>query len=168
MKSVYNKISLSSGMIGIISLFTPVIFHISPNYMYNFWFWGLTLFFGLNSSEIGFTFDLELEFLIPGIISSIFIFVSCFLIFFILLKEKRQQQLKLMYYYIGGIFMIATPLFLIIGLQVIYIVVRGYPTFWGINYYWPYVAIYLQFIAGILYLLSLKKIRIRRTKSIKN
>lgn len=63
--------------------------------------------------------------------------------------------------------MIATPLFLIIGLQVIYIVVRGYPTFWGINYYWPYVAIYLQFIAGILYLLSLKKIRIRKTQSIK-
>lgn len=92
MKSVYNKISLSSGIIGIISLFTPVIFHISPNYMYNFWFWGLTLFFGLNSSEIGFTFDLELEFLIPGIISSIFIFVSCFLIFFTLLKEKGSSN----------------------------------------------------------------------------
>ncbi len=164
MVEFYYKISFSSGVIGIISLFTPVIFHISPNYIYHFWFWGFTLFFGLTSNEIGFTYDSELEFLIPGIISSIFILISSVLILFTSIKVKREQQLKVKYYYIGGIFMIITPLFLIIGWQIFYIIIRSYPTFWGTNYYWPSFAIILQFIAGTLSIISIMKLRVKKRK----
>jgi hypothetical protein len=34
---IQKIILLSSGIIGLISVFTPVIFHVSPNYLYQFW-----------------------------------------------------------------------------------------------------------------------------------
>jgi hypothetical protein len=60
--------------------------------------------------------------------------------------------------------MIGTPLFLIIGWQIIYVFIIGYPTFWGGNIYWPNFAIFLQFMAGVLYLFSIKKIRAKKEK----
>lgn len=165
MIGIQNKIPIAATVVSIISVFTPVIFHISPNYVYHFWLWGFTLFFGLNSSEIGITYNPDVEFLIPGIFSSILMLVSSIFFLLSLLKEERGQQIKLKYYYLGSIIMIATPLFLIIGWQIIYVVVRGYPTFWGGNTYWPNLSLFLQFIAGILYLVSIKK---TRTKTEKN
>ena len=76
------KLLFSSGVIGIISIFTPVIFHVSPNFIYQFWLWGFTLFFGLNSNEIGTTYNTEAEFLIPGFIFLIQILMSSLLILF--------------------------------------------------------------------------------------
>ncbi len=142
-----------------------MIFHISPNYFYHFWLWGFTLFFGLNSSEIGITYNTDVEFLIPGIFSSILILVSSIFFILSLLKGERGQQIKLKYYYLGSIIMIVTPLFLIIGWQIIYVVVRGYSTFWGGNNYWPNFSIFLQFIAGILYLVSIKKTKTKKEKN---
>jgi len=162
MEPFYPKILISSGIIGIISVFTPVIFHISPNYFYHFWLWGLTLFIGLTSNEIGVTYNPDIEFLIPGIISSILFLISSIFIILSSIKEKRGQQIKTKYHYTVSIIMISIPLFLIIGWQIIYVFVRGYPTFWGSNIYWPNFSIFLQFIAGILYLFSIKKIRTKK------
>jgi hypothetical protein len=155
---------MSSGIIGIISVFTPIIFHISPNYFYHFWLWGLTLFLGLNSNEIGVSYNPDVVFVIPGIISSILFLICSIFIIYSSKKEKRGQQIKAKYHYTGIIIMIGTPLFLSIGWQIIYVVVIGYPTFWGSNIYWPNFAIFLQFITGILYLFSIKKIRTKKEK----
>jgi len=83
------KISISSGVIGIISVFTPVVFHLSPNYFYQFWLWGFILFFSLNSNEIGNTYNTDVEFLIPGFIFLILIVISSVLILVVTLKGKQ-------------------------------------------------------------------------------
>ena len=156
-----SKISFTSGVIGIISIFTPIIFHLSPNSVYNFWSWGFILFFSLNSNEIGTTYNTEVEFLIPGFLSLILIVISSVLILVITLKRKKSQIVNVKYHLIGGIVMIASPLVLMAAWQIIYIIVRDYPTFWGVNYYWPSVAIFLQLIAGTLALLSNMKMRVK-------
>ncbi|MFX0023772.1 MAG: hypothetical protein ACFE9S_15705 [Candidatus Hermodarchaeota archaeon] len=166
MGGIQKKIPITAAVISIISVFTPVIFHISPNYFYHFWLWGLTLFFGLTSNEIGVTYNLDVGFLIPGIISSIVFLISSIIVIFSLIKEKRGQQIKLKYYYTGTIIMIVTPLFLIIGWQIFYVVVIGYSTFWGGNTYWPNFSLFLQFIAGMLYLVSIKKTRTKKENNL--
>jgi len=164
MKEFQFKISFFSGVLGIISVFTPVIFHVNPNEVYHFWLWGFTLFLGLNSNEIGSYYHTETDILIPGYISIILILISSVLILYVTLKGKRTQQFIAKYCIIGGIMMIASSLFLIISWQIISVIVMGYPTFWGENNFRPNIAIFLQFIAGTLVLVS--TILSRKTRKI--
>lgn len=159
MVDFHFKLLFSSGVIGIISIFTPVIFHIGANFIYQFWLWGSVMYFGLNSNEIGIVYDTEIEFLIPGVIFFIIMLVISVLILFTIRKGNRMIEKLAKFYFIGGIVMIISPLFLMITWQIIYILVRDYPTFWGTNYYWPSIAIFLQFLAGILAVLASLKIR---------
>ncbi|MFX1569392.1 MAG: hypothetical protein ACFFCV_13605 [Promethearchaeota archaeon] len=161
MVEFHFKLLFFSGIIGIISIFTPVIFHISANFIYQFWLWGSVMYFGLNSNEIGIVYDTEIEFLIPAVIILILIMATSVLFLFTSLKPKKRLEIWARYYMIGGIVMIISPLFLIISWQIIYTLVRDYPTFWGVNYYWPSIAIFLQLIAGILALVLSLKIRIK-------
>ena len=151
-------ILLSSGVIGLISVFTPVIFHVSPNYLYQFWSWSFTLFFGLSSTEIGVSYNTEIEFLIPAIISMFLILLSSGLILKSSLKGLREDELNIKSSIIGGIMMIATPLLLMVIWHFIYTIGRGYPIFWGSygneNYYLPSFSFLLQLLAGCFALLS--------------
>ena len=161
MVEFHFKLLFISGVIGIVSIFTPVIFHIGANFIYQFWLWGSVMHFGLNSNEIGIVYDTEIEFLIPGVISLILMMTASILILFTSLKPKKRLEIWVKYYIIGGIVMIISPLFLIISWQIIYTLARDYPTFWGVNYYWPSISIFLQSIAGILALIMSIKIRIK-------
>jgi len=159
MVRIQSKLLFSSGVIGIISIFTPVIFHISPNFFYHFWLWGSTLFFGLNSNEIGTGYNTEAAYLIPGIFCLILILMSSILILITTLKSKKMQKLKVKYYTIGGIVMILSPILLTIAWQIIHVLALGYQTFWGGDIFWPNISIFLQFLAGALALLGSIKMR---------
>jgi len=158
MKRIQRIILLSSAIIGLISVFTPVIFHVSPNYLYQFWSWGFTLTIGLSSGEIGVTYNTELEFLIPALFSMILILLSSGLILKSSLKGLREDEFNIKSSIIGGIMMIATPLLLMVIWHFIYTIGRGYPIFWGSlgneNYYWPSFSLLLQLLAGGFTLLS--------------
>jgi len=162
---IQKVILLSSSVIGIISVFTPVIFHVSPNYLYQFWSWGFTLFFGLNSSEIGVSYNTEVEFLIPALISMFLILLSSSLILRSSIKGLRKDEFNTKISLIGGIMMIATPLLLIVIWHFIYTIGRGYPIFWGSfgteNYYWPSFSFLLQFLAGGFTLISILMIKLK-------
>ncbi len=139
---------------GIISIFTPATFHVNPNYVYHFWLWGLAVFFGLNSSEIGSYYVTEAGILIPGWISIILILIGSVLILYVTLKGKKTEQLKLKFCVIGGIMMITSPLFFIISNQIISIFVIAHPTFGSGDSFWPNITIFFQFIAGTIVLIS--------------
>lgn len=157
-----------SAVLGITSVFTPIIYHISPNYLYQFWSWGFTLYFGLSSSEIGVSYNSEVEFLLPALFSIILILIcSIFLLIFIL-KGFREKELKIRLPTIAGIIMIATPAILMISWHLLYTIGRGYPVFWGsyggYNYYLPSYSFVFQFSAGGLALLSSLIIKMRRSQ----
>lgn len=154
MKDFKFKILFLSGVLGIISVFIPATFHVNPNYVYHFWLWGLAVFFGLNSSEIGSYYVTEAGILIPSWISIILILIGSVLILYITLKDKRTQKLNVKFYVIGGIMMITSPLFFIISNQIISIFVVAHPTFGSGDSFWPNIAIFFQFIAGALVLIS--------------
>jgi len=160
---IQKIILLSSAVIGFISVFTPMIFHVSPNYLYQFWSWGFTLFFGLSSSEIGFTYNTEVEFLIPALFSMFLILLSSSLILISSIKGLRKDEFNIKISLIGGIMMIATPLLLIAIWHFIYTLGRGYPIFWGSygneNYYLPSFSFLLQFLAGGFTLISILMIK---------
>ncbi len=159
MENFRFKLLFSSGVIGIISIFTPVMFHVSPNFVYHFWSWGFMLFFGLNSNEIGTSYNAEAAFLIPGIIFSIFMLMSSVLILYATLKGRKLQKISVKYYIIAGIMMILSPLFLMITWQTVHVLVLNYQTFWGGNTFWPSISLFLQFLAGVLALLGSIKMR---------
>ena len=162
---IQKIILLSSAVIGFISVFTPVIFHVSPNYLYQFWSWGFTLFFGLSSSEVGVTNNTEVEFLIPAIFSMFLILLSSSLILKSSIQGMREDEFKIKIPIIGGSMMIATPLLLLVIWHFIYTIGRGYTIFWGSfgteNYYWPSFSFLLQFIAGGFILLSILMIKMK-------
>ena len=155
---ILKIILLSSPVIGFISVITPVIYHISPNYLYQFWSFGFTLTFGLSSSEVGTSYNTEVEFLIPALSSMILILLSSSLILKSSLKGLREDEFNSKISIIGGILMIGTPILLMIIWQIFYTLGRGYPTFWGSsggdNYYMPSFSIYLQLLAGGFTILS--------------
>ena len=155
---ILKVILLTSAVIGLISVFTPVIFHVSPNYIYQFLSWVFTLFFGLSSSEVGVTYNTDVEFLIPALFSMILILLSSGLILRSSPKELRGDEFNIKISIIGGIIMIATPLLLMVIWHLIYTIGRGYPTFWGSygneNYYWPSFSFLLQLLAGGFTLIS--------------
>jgi len=159
MKKIQKAILLSSAIIGIISVFTPVVFHISTNYLYQFWSWGTSLFFGLSSTEIGSTQNTELEFLIPALSSVVLILLSSGLILKSSLKGSREGEFNSKITFIGGIIMLTIPILLMIIWQLIYTLIRGYPTYWGsdgiYNYFMPSFSIYLQLLAGLLAISSI-------------
>jgi len=165
---IQKIILLSSGVIGLISVFTPVIFHVSSNYLYQFWSWGFTLFFGLSSSEVGFTYNTEVEFLIPALFSMFLILISSSLILKSSIKGFREDEINIKYAMVGGIMLIATPLFLIVLWHFIYTIARGYPIFWGSigieNYYWPSFSFLLQLLAGGFTILSNLMIKAKSTR----
>ena len=156
---------LSAGVVGLISIFTPVIFHLSPNYLYQFWSWGLTLFFGLASTEVGVTSNTEIEFLIPALISMVLILLSSGLILKSSLK-KREDEINIKIPIIGGIMIIATPLVLMVIWHFIYTIGRGYPIFWGSfgseNYYLPSFSFLFQLLAGLLTFISCLMIKLKK------
>ena len=162
---IQKTILLSSGVLGLISVFTPVIFHVSPNYLYQFWSWGFTLFFGLNSSEVGVTNNTEIEFLTPALFSMFLIIIGSSLILTSSIKGFREKEFNIRTSLIGGIMMIATPLVLMIIWHFIYTIGRGYPIFWGSfgteNYYWPSFSFLLQFLAGGCTLISILMIKVK-------
>ena len=165
---ILKIILLSSAVIGFISVITPVIYHVSPNYLYQFWAFGFTLTFGLSWSEVGTSYNTEVEFLIPALSSMILILLSSSLILKSSLKGLREDEFNSKISIIGGILMIATPILLIVIWHFIYTLGRGYPTFWGSyggeNYYMPSFSIYIQLLAGILALLSSLLIKKARNK----
>ena len=145
-----KKILLLSVILSLISLFTPVVFHVSFDSIYQFWSWGLTIYFGLTSSEIGITYNDETAFLIPALSAGVLIVLGCGLIIYGLKKEISIHAI------IGASIMIGTPL---IFWQVIHVLGVGYPTFWGssgdYNYFLPSFSMYFQFIAGAIALASI-------------
>ena len=124
----------------------------------NFGHGALLFFFGLSSTEVGVTYNTELEFLIPAMISMFLILISSSLILRSSIKGLRKDELNIKISLIGGIMMIATPLLLLISWHFIYTIGRGYPIFWGSfgieNYFWPSFSFLLQFLAGAFSLLS--------------
>ena len=148
---------ISAACIGFISVLTPVIFHVSPNYLYQFWSFGFTLSWGLRSSELVVSYNLEIEFLIPALSSVLLILLSSCLILKSSLKISSSDEFNRKNAIMGGILMISTPILLMVIWHLIYTLGRGYPIFWGssggYNYYWPSFSIYLQFIAGVLALI---------------
>ena len=161
MVEFHYKLLFSSGVIGIISIFTPVLFHIAPHSVYQFWVWGFIINFGINSSEIGFTYNSEAEFLIPGLLFLIPVVLSSLLFLNTSLKAKRTLKKFVKLYIIGGILMLISPLLLMITWQILYLLAMDFPTFWGEDYYWPSIAIFLQLIAGIIATLASIIIRIK-------
>lgn len=168
MKRIQKIILLLSAVMGLLSVFTPVIFHVSPNYLYQFWSWGFTLFFGLSSSEVGVTYNTEAEFLIPALFSMILILFASSMVLIITLKRLREDELNVKIPIIGGIVMIATPLLLMVIWHFLYTIGRGYPIFWGSyggeNYFWPSFSFLLQLLAGGLTLLSSLMIKVKNKK----
>ena len=133
MMRIQKIILLSSAIMGLISVFSPVIFHVSPNNLYQFWSWGFTLTIGLSSGEVGVTYNTELEFLIPALFSMILILLSSGLILKSSLKGLREDEFNIKSSIIGGIIMIATPLLLMVIWHFIYTLGRGYPIFWALS-----------------------------------
>ena len=162
---IQKIILLSSGVLGLISVFTPVIFHVSPNYLYQFWSWGFTLFFGLSSTEIGVSYNSEIEFLIPAIISMFLILLSSCLILISSIKGFSENEFNIGTSLIGGIMMVATPLLLMVIWHFVYTIGRGYPIFWGSfgieNYYLPSFSFLFQFLAGGFTLISILLIKVK-------
>ncbi|QEE15773.1 hypothetical protein DSAG12_01600 [Promethearchaeum syntrophicum] len=165
---IHKIILLSAAVIGFLSVFTPVIYHVSPNYLYQFWLWGFTLTFGLSSSEVDITFNTEVEFLIPALSSMIIILLSSGLILRASIKVVQEDEFNSKISFIGGILMIITPILLAVMWQIIYTLGRGYPTYWGSfggeNYFMPSFSMYLQVIAGGLTILASLMLK---TKNIK-
>ena len=161
-------IILLSGVVGLISVFLPVIFHVSPNYLYQFWSWGYTLFIGLNSSEVGASNNTELEFLIPALISMFLVLCGASLVLISSIKGLREDEYNSKISLLGGIMMVATPLLLMISWHFIYTIGKGYPIFWGSygteNYYLPSFSFLLQFLAGGFTLLSSLMIMMKNKK----
>ena len=161
-------IILLSGVVGLISVFLPVVFHVSPNYLYQFWSWGYTLFFGLNSSEVGASNNTELEFLIPALISMFLILASSSMVLISSIKGLRVDEINTKISLVGGIMTVATPLLLMISWHFIYTIGKGYPIFWGSygteNYYLPSFSFLLQFLAGGFTLLSSLMIMMKNKK----
>ena len=168
MKRIQKIILLSSAIIGLISVFTPVIFHVSPNYLYQFWSWGFTLFFGLSSTEIGVSYNTEIEFLIPAIISMFLILLSSSLILISSIKGFKENEFNIRTSLIGGIMMVATPLLLMVIWHFIYTLGRGYPIFWGSfgneNYYLPSFSFLFQFLAGGFTFISILMIKVKNRR----
>lgn len=157
---------LVSAVLGIISAFTPVIFHVSPNYLNQFWSWGFILYFGLSSSEVGVSYIPEAEFLLPALFSMILILIFSIFILIFTLKGLKEKELNIKFPIIAGIIMIATPLLLMLSWHFLYTIGRGYPIFWGsyggYNYYLPSFSFLLQFLAGGFGLLSSLVIKVKR------
>ena len=149
-----KKILLLSVILSLISLFTPVIFHVSTQTISQFWSWGSALFVWLNSGEIGITYNDEMEFLVPAFIAMGLIILGCVFILYGLNKDNSKHAI------IGSSIMIGTPLLLSLLWQLIYVFIVGYPTFWGssggYNYYLPSFSIFFQLIAGVIALVSIK------------
>ena len=148
-----KKILLLSVVLSLISIFAPVIYHVSPNSIYQFWSWGLTISFGLTSSEISIAYNNEMEFLVPALIAMGLIILGCGLIIYGLKKDNSKHAI------IGSIIMIGTPLLLSLLWQLIHILIVGYPTFWGssggYNYFLPSFSMFFQLIAGVIALASI-------------
>jgi len=149
-----KKILLLSVVLSLISLFTPVIYHESLNSIYQFWSWGLTLSFGLSSSEIGIIYNNEMEFLAPALFAMGLIILGCGLILYGLKKDKSKYAI------IGSSIIIGTPLLLSLLWQLIHTLIIGFPTFWGssggYNYFLPSFSMFFQLIAGVIALVSIK------------
>ena len=148
-----KKILLFSMILSLISLFTPVVFHVSFNSIYQFWSWGLTISFGLTSSEIGITYNNEMEFLVPALSALGLIVLGCGFIIYGLKKNTSKLAI------IGSSIMIGTPLLLSLLWQLIHVLIVGYPTFWGssggYNYFLPSFSMFFQLIAGVIALASI-------------
>lgn len=157
---------LISAFLGLISAFLPIIFHISPNYLIQFWPWGFNLFFGLSSSEVGVSSFTELELLIPALFSTILILLCSIFMLVFTLKKFREKELNVRFPLISGIILITTPLILMVSWHFIYTLIRGYPIFWGSfggdNYYLPSFSLILQLLAGGFALLSSLIIKVKR------
>ena len=151
---IRKKIILLSVILSLISIFRPIIFHISPYSIYQFWAWGLVLSFGLNSSEIGILYNNELEFLVPALFAACLIILGSALTLYGLRKDNSK------YVIIGNSIIIGTPILLALVWQLIYVLVVGYPTYWGssggYNYFLPSFSMFIQFIAGVIAVLSIK------------
>ena len=163
---IQKNILILSAILGLISAFTPVISHISPNYLIQFWSWGFNLFFGLSSSEVGFSYYTELELLIPALFSIILILLCSIFILIFTLKRFREKELNVRFPLISGIILITTPLLLMVSWHFIYTLSKGYPIFWGsyggYNYYLPSFSLILQLLAGGFALLSSLIIKLKR------
>lgn len=148
-----KKILLLSVILSLISIFTPIIFHVSFYSVYQFWSWGLIVSFGLNSSEIVITYNNEATFLIPALSAMGLIILGCGLILYGLKKDNSKHAI------IGSSIMIGTPLTLSLLWQLIHVLLVGYPTFWGssggYNYFLPSFSMFFQLIAGVIALASL-------------
>ncbi len=149
---IQRIVLVSTACIGFLSVLTPVIYHISPNYLYQFWPFGFTLSFGLSTSEVVVSYNSEVEFLIPALSSILVIAFSSGLILKSSLKKTSENEFKRKIALIGGILLIITSIFIMVIWHLIYTLGRGYPVFWGSsggdNYYTPSFGIYLQFVAG--------------------
>lgn len=148
-----KKILILAVILSLISIFTPVIFHVSFYCVYQFWSWGLIVSFGLNSSEIVITYNDEAIFLIPALSAMSLIILGCGLILYGLKKDNSKHA------FIGSCIMIGTPLLLSLLWQLIHVLIVGYPTFWGssggYNYFLPSFSMFFQLIAGVIALASL-------------
>ena len=149
-----KKILLLSMILSLISIFTPIIFHVSFYSVYQFWSWGLIVSYGLNSSEIVITYNDDATFLIPALAAMILIILGCGLILYGLKKDNSKHVI------IGSSVIIGTPLLLSLLWQLIHTLIMGFPTFWGssggYNYYFPSFSMFFQLIAGVIALLSIK------------
>ena len=148
-----KKILLLSMILSLISIFTPIIFHVSFYSVYQFWSWGLIVSYGLNSSEIVITYNDDATFLIPALAAMILIILGCSLILYGLKKDNSKHAI------IGSSIMIGTPLLLSLLWQLIHVLIAGYPTFWGssggYNYFLPSFSMFFQLIAGVIAFISM-------------
>ncbi|UYP46826.1 hypothetical protein NEF87_003111 [Candidatus Lokiarchaeum ossiferum] len=145
-----QKILLSlTGCIGFISVLTPVMFHVSPNYLYHFWAFGLVFGSALRSDEVVVYSNFQTEFLIPALFAVIVILVGCGLIFKSTFKISSRNDFNGKLAIIGGILMISTPVLLLAIWYLLHILDRGYSIFWGPSDFTPSFSIYIQFFAGM-------------------
>ena len=163
----FNKILLlTSAVICYISIFTPVVFHISTESVYQFWLWGTSLSFNLSTGEINSTQNTQLEFLIPALASMVFIIISSSLIIKTTLKGFRDDNFNSKMTILGGSLMLVTPILLMIIWQLVHTLIAGYPNFWGstggYNYFMPSFSIYMQFIAGIMVVISIIFMKVKK------
>ena len=143
-----KKILLISVILSLLSLFTPIIFHVSTYSVYQFWSWGFALSFRMDSGEIGITYNNETTFLIPALSAVVLTILGCGLILYGLKKDNSKHAI------IGSSIMIGTPLLLSLLWQLIHVLIVGYPTFWGssggYNYFLPSFSMFFQLLAGVI------------------
>ncbi|MFX0075671.1 MAG: hypothetical protein ACFE96_09525 [Candidatus Hermodarchaeota archaeon] len=138
-KKYFWLITLTTGIVGVVSVFLPSWGGTEGGDLISVWYWGFYFLNGWHDLE-------EPAITAPGVVVAVILLVGAALILYSALLAKRKDEPKKLFTLIGGIlYLVAPSIFMITMAGLV-------PTFW-FEYFGSFGLI-LPYIAGVITLLS--------------